>query len=339
MHKPLALLSASLCALAASQALAADPIHEHTLKFGYSVQQTHPLGKGADKFAELVAAKSGGKIRIKNFPATQLGSEVQMISAAQGGVQEMVGVSSAPLVGLVREFALFDLPFLFASESEVDAVVDGPVGAQLYDKLAPKGLVGLCFWENGFRHVTNSKRPITKADDFRGLKIRTMQNPVYVAEFNTLGANAVPMAWPEVYAALESRAIDAQENPFAIVSTNKIHEVQKYLSVTKHGYSPYAVMVSGKFWDKLNPTERAVFKDACSEARDVQRKISREEDLRTAAELKARGMLINEVPAEALAQMRVQLKPVTDKFTREIGEGLIQQVGAEIEKVRSAALK
>ena len=316
--------------------LAADPINEHSLKFGYSVQEAHPLGKGANKFAELVASKSGGKIKVKNYPATQLGSEVQMISATQGGVQEMVGVSSAPLVGIVKEFALFDLPFLFANEREVDAVVDGPVGTELFDKLASKRLVGLCFWENGFRHVTNSKRPITKADDFKGLKIRTMQNPVYVDLFNTLGANSVPMAWPEVYPALETKAIDAQENPFAIVSTNKINEVQKYLSVTKHGYSPYAVMVGAKFWDKLNPTERAIFKDACNEARDYQRKISREEDVKTAAELKARGMQINEVPADAVAQMRQQLKPVTDKYTKEIGEAVIKQVNAEIEKARVA---
>jgi tripartite ATP-independent transporter DctP family solute receptor len=336
MYRLFASVALSSVALAASTAFAADPINEHSLKFGYSVQQAHPLGKGADKFVELVSSKSGGKIKIKNYPATQLGSEVQMISATQGGVQEMVGVSSAPLVGIVKEFALFDLPFLFANEREVDAVVDGPVGAQLYDKLAPKGLIGLCFWENGFRHVTNSKRPITKAEDFKGLKIRTMQNPVYVEEFNTLGANSVPMAWPEVYAALETKAIDAQENPFAIISTNKINEVQKYLSVTKHGYSPYAVMVGAKFWDKRNPTERAIFKSACNEARDYQRKVGREEDAKTVAELKARGMLINEVPADAVAQMRQQLKPVTDKYAQQVGEGLIKQVNAEIDKVRTA---
>jgi TRAP-type C4-dicarboxylate transport system substrate-binding protein len=153
--------------------------------------------------------------------------------------------------------------------------------------------------------------------------------------FNTLGANSVPMAWPEVYTALETKAIDGQENPFAIVSTNKIDEVQKYLSVTKHGYSPYAVMVGSKFWDKLNPTERAIFKSSCVEARDYQRKIGREEDAKTVAELKARGMAINDVPAEAVAQMRAQLKPVTDKYTREIGESLVKQVNAEIDKVRA----
>jgi TRAP-type transport system periplasmic protein len=328
------LLAFPLLAIAASAAPAAD-VNEHTIKFGYSVLEAHPLGKGANRFVQLVAEKSGGKIKIKNYPATQLGSETQMISATQGGVQEIVGVSSAPLVGLAKEFALFDLPFLFANEKEVDAVVDGPVGTQLYDKLKAKGLVGLCFWENGFRHVTNSKRPIAKAEDLKGLKLRTMQNPVYVEAFNTLGANAVPMPWPEVYAALETKAIDAQENPFAIIATNKIDEVQKYLSVTKHAYSPYAVMVGAKFWDKLSPPEQAIFKDSCAEARDYQRKVGREEDAKTTIELKTRGMQINELSADAVAQMKLQLQPVTDKYSKEIGEDLVKQVQAEIGKVRA----
>jgi TRAP-type transport system periplasmic protein len=334
MNTRLAALSLSLLSLAAADAWAAD-VNEYSIRFGYSVQENHPLGKGANRFAELVAQKSGGKIKVKNFPATQLGSEVQMISSTQGGVQDIVGTSSAPLVGIAKEFALFDLPFLFANEKEVDAVVDGPVGAQLYERLQSKNLIGLCFWENGFRHVTNSKRPIVKPEDLKGLKIRTMQNPVYVEAFNTLGANAVPMAWPEVYAALESHAIDAQENPFAIVSTNKINEVQKYLSVTKHGYSPYAVMVSSKLWDKLTPAERTILKDSCTEARDYQRKINREEDAKTAAELRSRGMAVNEVPAETVAAMKVQLKPVTDKYSKQIGEGLVAQVQAEISRAQS----
>ncbi len=335
MKKQLVIPMLSCITLATTTAVAADAINERSIKFGYSVHETNPLGKGATKFAQIVTEKSGGKIKVKNYPATQLGSETQMISATQGGLQEIVGVSSAPLAGIVKEFAVFDLPFLFANEKEVDAVVDGPVGAQLFDKLSNKGLVGLCFWENGFRHVTNSKRPITKSDDFKGLKIRVMQNPVYVDEFNALGANAVPMAWPEVYSALETKAIDAQENPYAIVSTNKIDEVQKYLSVTKHGYSPYPVMVSSKLWDQLNPAERTVFKEACVEARDYERKLSRDEDVKTIAELKARGMAINELSPDALAQMRQQLKPITDKYSKEIGEGLINEVNVEIAKVRS----
>ena len=236
-------------------------VSSHNIKFGYSVSETHPIGKGVSKFSDLVSEKSGGKIKVKAYPAAQLGSESQMISATQGGVQEMIGMSSAPLVGIVKDFALFDLPFMFSSEKEVDAVVDGSVGTKLFEKLTKKGVVGLCYWENGFRHVTNSKRPIAHLEDFKGLKIRTMQNPVFVDMFNTLGANAVPMAWPEVYSALETKAIDAQENPALIVSSFKINEVQKYLSITKHAYSTYAKIVSTNIWEKYRSLELVILKD------------------------------------------------------------------------------
>ena len=308
---------------------------ERKLKFGYSVHETNPLGMGATRFSELVAEKSGQKIVVKNYPATQLGSETQMISATQGGVQEIVGVSSAPLVGLVEEFALFDLPFFFANAKEADAVVDGPVGRQLLDKLGDKGLIGLCFWENGFRHVTNSKQPISKPEDIEGLKLRTMQNPVYIDAFNTLGANAVPMPWPEVYTALETGAIDAQENPFSIVFANKLDEVQAYLSVTRHGYSPYVVMVGKKLWDQLDDGERKILQDSCAEARDYQRKLNREEEAKIVVELEARGMQINELAPDQMAKMKLMLEPVVAKYTKQVGEDLVNQARAEIEKVRS----
>jgi tripartite ATP-independent transporter DctP family solute receptor len=326
-----------IAAISLLSAGAQAQVSSHNIKFGYSVSETHPIGKGVSKFAELVSEKSGGKIKVKAYPAAQLGSESQMISATQGGVQEMIGMSSAPLVGIVKDFALFDLPFIFSSEKEADAVVDGPVGTKLFEKLNKKGVVGLCYWENGFRHVTNSKRPIVRLEDFKGLKIRTMQNPVFVDMFNTLGANSVPMAWPEVYSALETKAIDAQENPALIVSTFKINEVQKYLSITKHAYSPYALMVSAKFWEKLNPVERGILKDSCVEARDYQRKLSREEDKKTLVELKSHGMLINELSPDAVAQIKQQLQPVTEKYAKEIDADLMREVRSEIEKVRSAS--
>jgi tripartite ATP-independent transporter DctP family solute receptor len=229
---------------------------------------------------------------------------------------------------------LFDLPFLFANEKEADAVLDGAVGQQLLAKLTDKGLTGLCFWENGFRHVTNSKCPISKPEDIQGLKIRTMQNSVYIDAFNTLGANAVPMAWPEVYTALEQRAIDAQENPFGIIHANKLDEVQKYLSVTKHGYSPYVLMVGRKFWDKLTPDEQKIFQEACIEARDYQRQISRSEDAKLQNELKVKGMMVNDITPEELAKLKLRLKPVIDKYTKEVGEDLVKQAQAEIDRVK-----
>ena len=223
-------------------AMAAD-VNEHTIKLGYGTPAEHPIGQGANKFAELVSQKSGGKIKVRNFPASALGSDTQMISATQGGVQEVVAVSSAPLVGINKEFAIFDFPFLFANEREADAVLDGPVGKKLFEKLTNKGLIGLCYFENGFRNVTNSKRPIIRMEDIAGLKLRTFQSPVYLDTFNTLGANAVPMPFPEVYTALETKAIDGQENPYANIHASKYNEVQTYLSVTNHAYGPLPVMV------------------------------------------------------------------------------------------------
>jgi tripartite ATP-independent transporter DctP family solute receptor len=213
-------------------------------------------------------------------------------------------------------------------------VLDGPVGKKLLDKVSEKNLVGLCYWENGFRHVTNSKRPIAKADDVQGLKIRTMQNPVYTDVFNTLGANAVPMAMTEVYTALETKAVDAQENPYAIIHASKFNEVQKYVSATKHTYAPAPVLVGKKFWDKLTPDEQKILQDSCIEARDYERKVSREQSAKVLADLKAKGMAFNEIPPEEVAKMREKVKPVVDKYTKEIGEDLVKQTYAEIDKVR-----
>jgi tripartite ATP-independent transporter DctP family solute receptor len=321
--------AALLASLFVSTAASAQ-VQERTLKFGYSTFEAHPLGQGANKFVELVGQKSGGKIKMKVYPATQLGSETQTISATQGGVQDIVGTSTAPLVGLVKEYAIFDFPFLFSNEKEADAVVDGPVGQTLLAKLSDKNLVGLCFFENGFRHVTNSKRPITTAADVEGLKIRTMQNPVYIDAFKTLGANAVPMPWPEVYTALESGAIDAQENPYGIIYVNKLNEVQKYVSVTKHAYSPWAMIMSKKLWDKLSPDEQKIFVDSCNEAKIYQRQVSRAEDTKIIGELKAKGMAINELSPEETAKIKAKLQPVIDKYAPSVGADLVRQAQASI---------
>lgn len=313
----------------------AQDVKDRNIKFSYVLPKDHPYGLGVAKFAEIVGQKSGGKMKVKGFSDGQLGGEAQTVSATQGGVQEMTLVSSAPLVGIVKEYALFDFPYLFENEKEADAVLDGPVGKKLLDKLGEKNLVGLCYWENGFRNVTNSKRPIAKADDIQGLKIRTMQNPVYTDLFNTLGANAVPMAMTEVYSALETKAIDAQENPYLIIYASKLNEVQKYVSATKHAYAPAVVMVGKKFWDKLSPDEKKILQDACIEARDYERKVTREANAKVLKELQAKGMAFNEIPPAELAKMREKAKPVVDKYTKDVGDDLVKQTYAEIEKVRT----
>jgi TRAP-type transport system periplasmic protein len=327
-------LSIPAMLLTASVGAAAD-IKERNIKLGYGIPEEHPLGQGVNKFAQLVSEKSGGKIKVKGFAANVLGSETQMISATIGNVQQMVIPSSAAVVSNVKEFALFDLPFLFANEKEADAVLDGPVGKELLDKLTASNVIGLCFWENGFRHVTNSKHPITKGEDLQGIKIRTMPSPVYIDSFNTLGANAVPMSFSELFTALEMKAVDAQENPYAIIHASKFDEVQKYLSVTKHSYAPFVVMVSKKFWDGLSADEKAVLQESCTEARDYQRKFSRETNAKIVEDLKAKGMQLNELDPQEVAKMKESLQPVVEKHRKTIGEDLVKRTYAEIEKVRT----
>lgn len=334
----------SLCAaLLAPLALAgltvqaqAQDFKDRTIKLSYVTAKDSPYGLGVNRMAELLSQKSGGKLKLRGYSDGQLGAEVQSISAAQGGVLEMTLVATAAVVGLAKEFAIFDFPFLFSDEKEVYAVLDGKVGRQLLDKLSDKNLVGLCYWEVGFRHVTNSKHPVVKADDFRGLKIRTIQNPVFVDVFNTLGANAVPMAFTEVYTALESKAIDGQETPYNIIYTSKFYEVQKYLSATKHIYGPGVILVGRKFWDQLGADEKEALQSACVEARDYQRNVSREANIRYTAELRKQGMAINEIAPEERARMQEKVKPVIEKYTKQVGEELVRQTYAEIELARKS---
>lgn len=319
--------------LATVDAGAAD-VKERAIKLSYVTSKDSPYGLGVTRFAELVSQKSEGKIKVRGYSDGQLGAEVQSISGAQGGVLEMTLVSTAAATGNVKEFALFDLPFVFNEEKEVYAVLDGPVGRQLLDKLTDKGVVGLCYWEVGFRHVTNNRHPVTKVEDFRGLKIRTIQNPVFVDVFNALGANATPMAFPEVYPALESKALDGQETPYNIIYTSKFHEVQKYLSTTKHIYGPGVVLVGKKFWDVLSGDEKKILQDSCAEARDYERKASRDLDTKVLIEMKAKGLIVNDISPEERARMREKVKPVVEKYTNVIGAELVRQTYAEIEKVR-----
>ncbi|HEX2138019.1 MAG TPA: DctP family TRAP transporter solute-binding subunit, partial [Microvirga sp.] len=204
-------------------------ISDRTLRWAQQNSLEHPQGQGAKKFAELVEQKSGGKIKIRIFPSGQLGGDLQNVSALQGGTLDLMVMNAGLLVGVVKDFAVVDLPFLFNTPEEADAVVDGPVGKKLFDKLPEKNLVGLGYFELGFRNVTNSKRPITKLEDFQGLRLRVLQSPLFVELFNTLGANTVPLPFPELYTALEQKVVDGQENPVTVILDSKFQEVQKFL--------------------------------------------------------------------------------------------------------------
>ncbi|MCC9598490.1 MULTISPECIES: TRAP transporter substrate-binding protein [unclassified Rubrivivax] len=329
-----ALIAAPLLAAAALPA-AAQEIRDQSFKFAFVQPKDSHMGAGAVRFAELVAAKSKGLMQIRLFPGGTLGGDIQTISALQGGTVEMTTMPPGLMVGLSKPFAVFDMPFLFNSFAEADALLDGPVGQKLMAQ-APAGLVGLAYWDHGFRNVSNSRRPVARLEDFAGLKIRVSQSPMIIETINGLGANATPMAFTEVYSALETRAVDGQENPTAVFDANKFNEVQKYLSLTRHQYNPLIVLASGKAWARLNDAERRVLTEAAVETRAYQRQVSREMEAKSTASLKARGTLVNEVSAAEIERMRRHLAPVSAKLAKDIGEALVGEVTAEVERLREA---
>ncbi len=266
-----------LVLLAAGPAMA--EIREHQLKFAAANNKGHPQVTGMEKFAELVAEKSGGKIEVKLFPGGVLGGDVQTVSALQGGVIEMTVLNAGILAGNVKQFGAVDLPFLFNSGEEADKVMDGTFGTSLIELLPNTGLVGLAYWELGFRNLTNNRHAVTKLEDIKGLKIRTISNRRSRLNCSTVSA---PMprrcSYTELYTALETGTVDGQENPAANILNAKFYEVQKYMTVTRHQYNPQIVLISKKFWDGLNDEEKSLLQSAATEARDYQRKVSRELD-------------------------------------------------------------
>lgn len=312
----------------------AQQIEERTIRIGHPVNADHPISFGVKKFSDILSARSGGKLKVREFPALQLGNEMQQLSALVGGVQEMFAPGTPPVASMVKEFALLDLPFLVDTPEQADALLDGPFGQALLAKLPEKGLVGLAFWENGFRHVTNSKRPIQRLEDLEGLKIRVQQNPVFIETFKALKTNPVPMSFAELYGALESKALDAQENPYLITRTAKLNETQKYLSSTSHAYGVIVVLVSKKFWDKLPADEQKILQSAALEARDYERKVSRAQAKRAVGELTAAGMQFNEVPSSELARMRQATQGVVDRVLQTYDPAMVKLLRTELDRVK-----
>lgn len=318
---------------AALPALAQD-IKPRLIRFGYGLNEQSNQGRAAKVFAEAVEKASGGKMKVRAIGAAALGPDTQMQQSLIGGAQEMMVGSTATLVGITKEMALWDAPFLISNTKEADAMLDGPVGDKIRNKLQDKGLVGLVYWENGFRNLTNSKRAINKVEDLEGIKLRVMQNNVYLNSFKTLGANAVPMAFSELFSALETNTVDGQENPFNTILSSKFYEVQKYVTVTNHVYAPWIVLVSKKWWDQLSKDEQKILSDAAKISRDFERKDTREEAAKAVADLKAKGMQINELPPAEAARMRDKLTRVYATIGADIGMDLWNEAQAELAKIR-----
>ena len=322
-------------ALAAAGVVAAQDIKPRLIRFGYGLNEQSNQGRAVKVFADEVGKLSGGKMKVRAIGAAALGPDVQMQQALIGGAQEMMVGSTATLVGITKEMALWDTPFLFNTADEADAVLDGPIGKKVIDKLPEKGLVGLAYWENGFRNLTNNKRPINKAEDLDGIKLRVMQNPVYLESFKTLGANAIPMAFSELFSALETKAVDGQENPYNTILSSKFYEVQKYVTATNHVYSPWIVMASKKWWDGLSKDERQVLQQAAEKSRAFERKDTREEAVRALGELQAKGMQFNKLHPSETARLRNRLTQINASIASDVGMELWSEAQGELAKMRA----
>ncbi|WP_304308019.1 TRAP transporter substrate-binding protein [Pseudacidovorax intermedius] len=310
------------------------PAQTRTIKFANQNAKGHPIVLGMEKFAELVDKKSGGRLKVQVFPGGVLGSDQANVSALQGGTLEMASMNSGIFSSLVKDFAIYDFPFLFGNAREADAVVDGPFGQNLHKKLEDKGLIGLAYYELGFRQLTNSKRPIQKVEDIAGLKLRVIPSPINVDWVKALGANPTPLPFPELYAALEQKAVDGQENPVATIKGAKLYEVQKYMTITNHQYNPQSVVISKKFWEQLPPADQKILKEAAVESAQYERTQSRAMLQSGLEDLKKSGMEVNELSAAEVTKLREKMKPVIAKNSASVGEGTVEAMMAELAKLR-----
>ena len=307
---------------------------DRNLRLSVPVPKEHPMSIGLVKMGACTAEKSGGKLKLQPFYDGVLGNDINATQSARSGTIDMLITSTAPLVTMVPSWGVFDLPFLFNNESEADQVLDGKVGDWFAAKLPAIGLVGLAWWENGFRHTTNSKRAINKLEDFDGVKMRVMQNTIYIDTFKTLGSNAVPMAFSEVYSALETKTVDGQENPFANIENMKFYEVQKYLTLTKHAYAPLTLLLSKKTWDTMSADEQRVMRECALLGRDEERGINRAQAATTLANLKAKGMQVNEISPAEMQRIRDKTRIVYDQHSKAIGDEAMTLVFNELKRIR-----
>lgn len=302
------------------------------IKVSIGLNDASPEYKGLEKWKELVDKESKGRIEIQIFPSAQLGDDIKTMTALRAGTLEMSGPSSSPIATIDKKWMVFDLPFLFPNEQVVDKVLDGPFGKKMLDSLSSHGLVGIMYMENGYRQVTNSKREIKTPDDIKGLKIRTMENPVHLAAWRKLGANPTPMPFSEVFNAMQQKTIDGQENPNTTNFLQKFQEVQKYTTMTKHVYTPFVIMYSKKLWDALPKEDQELLMKTGKEASKWQREYNRKVDAEAAEGLAKAGMTVTKLTPEQQKAFMDATKDIAAQFEGDIGKDVIAEVKAEIEK-------
>ena len=313
-------------ALASLASFATGAAAQTVLKIGYATTKESHYGVGSTAFCEELEKGTQGRYKCQQFPASALGGEREQIEAVQLGTQDLTNTSTGPLGNFVPETRIVDIPFLFRDYEHARKVMDGPIGQDLLKKVSAKGMVGLAWTENGFRHMTNNKRPIVQASDAAGLKVRTMENKVHMDGYRTFGILPTPMAFPELFGALQQGTVDGQENPIPVILASKFAQVQKHLSLTGHVYSPAALILSTKVWDKLPEADRKVFTEAAQKAAVAQRKKVNEDEANGIAQLKKDGMqVVEKVDGESF---RKAVQPAYANFAKEFGADRIAAIQA-----------
>lgn len=297
------------------------------LTLGHGAAVGNPRHEAAVKFAELVKAKSGGRIEVQVAPSAQLGDDAAMVTALRTGALDMSANSQGAVSNAVPEYAAFGMPFMFSNSAAAFKLLDGPLGKELADKSAEKGLILLGTWDNGIRQITNSKRPITKVEDVKGLKLRVPPDATLVDITTALGAEAQQIKFAELYVALQQGVVDGQENPLANIHASKLYEVQKYLALTNHQFQMTPFLISKRTWDKLSDADKKAVQEASTEATLLQRKLASEADEKLLADLKAKGVQVTTVDKAAFAKATA---PVDDKW-------LASPIGGYVKKVLAAA--
>ncbi len=322
------LLVRTLIALAACAAIMPAAQAQATkLTLGHGAAPGNPRHEAALKFAELVKARSDGRIEVQVAPSAQLGDDAAMVTALRTGALDLSANSQGAVANAVPEYAAFGMPFLFANATQAFKVLDGPLGRELAAKSADKGLVVLGYWDNGIRHMTDSKRPITKVADMKGLKMRTPPDTVLVDIMKALGAEAQQIKFAELYVALQQGVVDGQENPVMNFHASKLYEVQKHLALTSHQFQMTPFLISKRSWDRLPGSDQKVLQEAAAEATALQRKLSQDSEDSLLADLKAKGVQVTEVDKAAFQKAT---EPVLEKWRA-------APIGAYVRKVVAAA--
>ena len=313
-------------AAAALSLLAGAAGAQTVLKIGYATSKESHYGVGSTVFCDEVEKGTQGRYKCQHFPSSALGGEREQIEAVQLGTQDLTNTSTGPLGNFVPEVKIVDIPFLFRDYDHARKVMDGAIGQDLLKKVNAKGMIGLAWTENGFRHMTNSKRPIEKASDASGLKLRTMENKVHMDGYKTFGLLPTPMPFPELFTALQQGTVDGQENPIPVILSSKFSQVQKHLSMTGHVYSPAILLLSPKVWDKLSEADKKVFMEAAKKGAAAQRKKVNDDEASGIAQLKKDGMqVVEKVDGESF---RKAVAPAYANYAKEFGADKIAAIQA-----------